>query len=54
MLVRVTGAGVKVVGKRTNAVGRVTFKLKPKKRGKLVFSATKTGYQPAYGALKVR
>ena len=54
VLVRVTGAGVKVVGKRTNAVGRVSFKLKPKKRGKLVFSATKTGYQPAYGALKVR
>jgi hypothetical protein len=54
VLVRVTGAGVKVVGKRTNAVGRVSFKLKPRKRGKLVFSATKTGYQPAYGALKVR
>jgi hypothetical protein len=53
VLVRVTGPGVKV-SKRTNAVGRVTFKVKPKKRGKLVFSATKAGYQPAYRALKVR
>ena len=32
----------------------MTFKVKPKKRGKLVFSATKAGYQPAYRALKVR
>ena len=54
VLVRVTGAGVKRVAKRTNATGRVTFKLKPKKRGKLVFSASRAGYQPAYGALNVR
>jgi len=53
VLVRATGPGVKV-SKRTNAVGRVTFKVKPKKRGKLVFSATMAGYQPAYRALKVR
>jgi lipocalin len=53
VLVKVTGTGVKT-SKRTNAVGRITFKLKPKKRGKLVFSATKAGYQPAYRALKVR
>jgi hypothetical protein len=53
VLIRVTGPGVKV-SKRTNAVGRVTFKVKPKKRGTLVFSATKSGYQPAYRALKVR
>jgi hypothetical protein len=52
--VRVTGAGAKTVSKRTTATGRVTFKLRPKKRGKLVFSASKSGYQPAYGALKVR
>jgi hypothetical protein len=32
----------------------VTFKVKPRKRGKLVFSASKAGYQPAYRALKVR
>jgi hypothetical protein len=53
VLVKVTGTGVKT-SRRTNAVGRITFKLKPKKRGKLVFSATKSGYQPAYRALTVR
>jgi hypothetical protein len=54
VLVRVTGAGVRRTAKRTNAVGRVSFKVQPRKRGKLVFSATKAGFQPAYGALKVR
>ena len=28
--------------------------LKPRKRGKLVFSATKSGYQPAYRSMQVR
>jgi hypothetical protein len=54
VLVRVTGAGVKRVSKRTNVTGQVTFKLKPRKRGKLLFSASKAGFQPAYGALRVR
>ncbi|MDQ2910537.1 MAG: hypothetical protein M3R26_05000 [Actinomycetota bacterium] len=54
VLVRVTGAGIRPVAKRTNAVGQVSFKLRPKKRGKLVFSGSKAGFQPAYGALKVR
>ena len=54
VVVRVTGAGIKRLSKRTNAVGRVTFKVKPRKRGKLVFTASKAGYQPAYRALKVR
>jgi hypothetical protein len=53
-LVRVTGAGLKRLAKRTNVTGQVTFKLRPKKRGKLVFSASKAGFQPAYGSLKVR
>jgi hypothetical protein len=53
VLIRLTGPGVRV-SKRTSALGRVTFNVKPKKRGKLVFSATKAGYQPAYRALKVR
>jgi hypothetical protein len=52
--VRVTGVGVRAVTKRTNRVGQVVFKLKPKRRGKLVFSATKPGFQPTYGSLKVR
>jgi len=52
--VRVTGAGVRATAKATNALGQTTFKLKPRKRGKLVFTATRAGYQPAYGALSVR
>jgi hypothetical protein len=53
-LVRVTGAGLKRLAKRTNVTGQVTFKLRPKKRGKLVFSASKVGFQPAYKSLRVR
>jgi hypothetical protein len=53
-LVRVTGAGLKRLAKRTNVTGQVTFKVRPRKRGKLVFSASKAGFQPAYGSLRVR
>jgi hypothetical protein len=53
-LVRVTGAGLKRFSKRTNVTGQVTFKVRPRKRGKLVFSASKAGFQPAYGSLRVR
>jgi hypothetical protein len=54
VLVRVSGAGLKRVAKRTDASGRVTFRLKPRKRGKLMFGASKAGFQPAYGSLRVR
>jgi hypothetical protein len=52
--VRLTGAGIRAVAKRSNARGAVTFKVRPKKRGKLLVSATKSGFQAAYGSLKVR
>jgi hypothetical protein len=42
------------VAKRTNRLGQVVFKLKPRTRGKLVLSATKAGYQPAYASVRVR
>jgi large repetitive protein len=51
--VRVTGPGMKPITKRTNAVGNAVFKLRPKKRGKLFFTATKAGFQPAYVNLRV-
>jgi hypothetical protein len=54
VLVKVTGPGMKRTSHRTNKFGQVTFKLKPRKRGKLLFSATKTGFQPAYASLKIR
>jgi hypothetical protein len=52
--VRLTGSGIKARVKRTNAYGRATFTVKPRKRGKLVVAATKAGFQPAYGSVKVR
>jgi hypothetical protein len=52
--VRVRGVGVRSVARRTNTKGQVVFTLKPRRRGKLVFSATKAGYQPAYRSLSVR
>jgi hypothetical protein len=54
VLVRVTGAGIKATARRTNKLGQVAFKVKPRKKGKLVFSASKSGFQPAYGSVKVR
>jgi len=52
--VRLTGTGIRAVAKRTNALGKVTFKVRPRKRGKLVVSATKAGFQPAYASVRVR
>jgi hypothetical protein len=52
--VRLTGVGVRPVAKKTDKRGQVVFKVKPKKKGKLFVSATKTGFQAGYGALKVR
>jgi hypothetical protein len=52
--VRLTGAGVRAVARRTRSTGKVTFKVRPKRRGKLLVSATKSGFQAAYGTLKVR
>ncbi|MFL5934555.1 MAG: hypothetical protein ACJ76O_08410 [Gaiellaceae bacterium] len=52
--VKLTGAGIRAVVKKTNAVGQVSFKVRPKRRGKLLVAATKAGYQPAYGSVKVR
>ena len=51
--VRVTGPRMKALSRRTNAVGKVVFKVKPKKKGKLVFTVTKAGFQPAYVTLRV-
>jgi len=50
--VRVTGAGMHPKSGRTNARGRVTLRLRPRKRGRLLFSATKQGF--AAGSLSMR
>jgi hypothetical protein len=50
--VRVSGAGLRPRSARTNRLGRVSFRLRPRKRGRLRFSATKAGFAP--GALSMR
>jgi hypothetical protein len=52
--VKVTGAGLRAVVRKTNKRGMVIVKVRPKKKGKLLVSATKPGYQAAYGTLRVR
>jgi hypothetical protein len=52
--VRLTGVGVRAVTKKTNRLGQVIFEVKPRKRGKLYVTATKAGFQAAYGTLTVR
>ena len=50
--VRVSGAGLRTRTGRTNRAGKVSFRLRPRKRGRVTFSASKAGY--AAGALSVR
>jgi hypothetical protein len=51
--VRVSGAGMRAAKKgRTNGKGKVTLRIKPRKKGRLTYSATKPGY--AAGALVMR
>jgi hypothetical protein len=52
--VKLSGRGFKTVSKRTNAVGKVVFKVRAKRKGKLLVTATKAGYQPAYGTVRVK
>jgi protein-S-isoprenylcysteine O-methyltransferase Ste14 len=52
--VRVSGAGVRPRAVRTNRLGRVRFKIRPTRRGKISFRATKTGYMPAMLTQRVR
>jgi hypothetical protein len=50
--VRLSGAGVRARSAKTNRAGRVAFRVRPPKRGRLAFTATKAGF--AAGALSVR
>jgi hypothetical protein len=52
--VRVTGAGVKAKPRSTNTLGSVRFTLRPTKRGRVLFTARKSGYQSAGITLRVR
>jgi hypothetical protein len=50
--VRLSGAGLKPRKARTNRQGKVSFRIRPRKKGRLLFSATKAGY--AAGSLSMR
>ena len=50
--VRVSGAGMAPKSGRTNSKGKVTLRVRPRKRGRLLFSATKRGF--AAGTLSMR
>jgi hypothetical protein len=51
-MVRVSGAGIKARKAKTNRKGQVSFRLRPRKKGRLLYSATKAGY--AAGSLSMR
>jgi hypothetical protein len=52
--VTVSGAGVRSKRARTNRRGQVTFKVRPRKRGRLMFSAKKAGFGPGALSLRIR
>jgi hypothetical protein len=52
--VRVSGAGAKRMARRTTRRGTVTFRVRPRLRGFVVFRATKSGYGSATLKLRVR
>jgi hypothetical protein len=52
--VRVLGAGVKTQTRATNRYGSVTFKLRPTRLGRVLFTVRKAGYQGAARVLLVK
>jgi Flp pilus assembly protein protease CpaA len=51
--VRVTGAGLRAIAKRTTARGTTTFQLRPPRKGKVLFLASKGGYRSGSTAVQV-
>ena len=51
--VRVKGAGVASLARRTSAKGTTVFKLRPRRRGKIVFQVTRGGYRAGSASLMV-
>jgi hypothetical protein len=52
--VRVTGAGVRAVTRRTDARGKATFTVRATRAGSVTYRATKTGYEPGVLTQRVR
>ena len=52
--VKLTGLGIRAVVRKTDSRGQVSFTVVPKRHGKLLVTATKSGFLAAYGSLAVR
>jgi hypothetical protein len=52
--VRISGAGIRPKTGRTNRQGRISFRLRPRKRGRLLFTASKQGFAPGTLSMRVR
>jgi len=52
--VTVTGPGIRVAPRKTTRRGKVSFRLRPMVKGRVVFLAEKWGYAPASKRLSVR
>ena len=51
---KVTGAGVRKLSKRTNRTGSAKFRLRARRAGNVTFTVQKRGYRPGKAALQVR
>jgi hypothetical protein len=52
--IKVSGAGIHAKTKSTSKRGTVRFKLRPRRKGRVVFRALKFGYQPGSAAVRIR
>jgi hypothetical protein len=52
--IKVSGAGIQAKTKSTSKRGTVRFKLRPRRKGRVVFRALKVGYQPGSAAVRIR
>ena len=52
--VKVSGAGIRAKSAKTNRSGKASVRVRPRKRGKLVFRATKAGWAPGALTMRVR
>jgi hypothetical protein len=52
--VTVTGPGIRVAPRQTTRRGKVSFRLTPKVKGRVVFLAEKRGFAPSKKRLSIR
>lgn len=52
--IRPTGVGLKVKAKKTGKKGQVTFRIRPRKKGTLTFTASRKGYKTSKATQSIR